>query len=235
MDQQFTDGANYIITNATAEAAGLSHPDVGSEQVLLALISCNDRILRETLELLCVEPVWVREKIMASSPRLANTGVFLGTPQPLSPRVKQALQFAVEEAAHRGDSLVDGDVLVGPEHILLGLIRAGGDTIAGILGEGDVALQRARAAVEIARSPVVPPSGEVSPASPPRAKSSCSCHPDPKPVDIVADFIAALADHKLPLESIRQMIVVAHEYRERECSGTRYDLYRELAEGLLDA
>ncbi len=117
MDELFTQKAKAVLAIAQEEAKYFRHQSVGSEHLLLGLIVEPGGIAGKTLRQLGANEKDVREEIES----LTGYGTIRNYPQgtylPYSPRAKQILAFASDEAKRLGAPSV------GTEHILLGLLR----------------------------------------------------------------------------------------------------------------
>jgi ATP-dependent Clp protease ATP-binding subunit ClpA len=110
---------------ADAEAVHFHHDFIGTEHVLLGLMSEPDGTVSKLLGKMGVQRETVRaeiEKIVVPCPQPQTNR------QPVyTPRAKKSIQIAILEAR------VDGQNRVQPEHILLGLLREGSGVAAKVL------------------------------------------------------------------------------------------------------
>lgn len=114
-EDKFTDQARRVLALASEEARQHNHPGVGTEHILLALLSEDEGIASRALRQLKVQESRVREQVEALHPAGAESvgeGLIGMTAQG-----KTSLELAVQEA--RG---FDHHYL-GTEHLLLGLLR----------------------------------------------------------------------------------------------------------------
>ncbi len=122
---RFTEQAQRALILAQEEAKRLQYNFVGTEHLLLGLLSAGDGLAVKVLSQMGVTLDRVRaevEKVIGrgSTPASGEIG--------LTPRAKKVvLEFSVEEARQLGHNYV------GPEHILLGLIREGEGVAARVL------------------------------------------------------------------------------------------------------
>ena len=122
---RFTEQAQRALILAQEEAKRLQYNFVGTEHLLLGLLSAGDGLAVKVLSGMGVTLDRVRaevEKVIGrgSTPASGEIG--------LTPRAKKVvLEFSVEEARQLGHNYV------GPEHILLGLIREGEGVAARVL------------------------------------------------------------------------------------------------------
>ncbi len=117
MDNKFTKRAQKILFNANEIAKEMNHSYVGSEHILLGLLSLSDGVAVNILTSLGVELKKMSEDIrslLGQGDNLLQIG-----PIPFSPRAKRIIQTAVEEAQGQGQPFV------GTEHILLAILREG--------------------------------------------------------------------------------------------------------------
>jgi len=115
MFDRFTERARRVMTLARQEAQGLDNDFIGTEHVLLGLVSAGDGVAVQALKGLGLDLARVR----AETERLVERGREKVTARqlPFTPRVKRVLERALEEALDLGHNHI------GTEHLLLGLIR----------------------------------------------------------------------------------------------------------------
>ncbi|MDA3792513.1 MAG: ATP-dependent Clp protease ATP-binding subunit [Elusimicrobia bacterium] len=115
MDNRFTKRAQRVIMEAQKEAKQLNHDYVGTEHLLLGLLSLNEGVAAEALKIIGLDAAKLRDHII----KMVGEGdnVLLTGERPMTPRAKRVLSLAVKEANELGHNFV------GTEHILLGLIR----------------------------------------------------------------------------------------------------------------
>jgi excisionase family DNA binding protein len=137
---RFTTRAKTVLTLAQSEAERLNHNYIGTEHVLLGLIDEGSGVAATVLRDLGVEGETVRkavERVVGGGKEECQTGGEKG----LTPRVKQVLELAVDEARSLGHQYI------GTEHLLLGLMREGEGVGARVLRELGVEAQAVRRAV----------------------------------------------------------------------------------------
>jgi ATP-dependent Clp protease ATP-binding subunit ClpC len=118
-----------VLSRAQEQARGLRHSYTGTEHILLALLDQPDCLSRRLLEAREVTYGAVRAKVV----RMMGTGVAADSGAvPFTARGQSAVDTAHDEAAALGDREV------GPDHLLLGLLRGPSDASARILFELDV-------------------------------------------------------------------------------------------------
>jgi ATP-dependent Clp protease ATP-binding subunit ClpC len=135
MFERFTDEARQIVVQAQAEARELGHNWIGTEHLLLALAGDQGAAAADVLESLGLEVDEAREQVVALVGR--GDGA-VGGGIPFSPRAKKVLELSLREA------LALGHNYIGPEHILLGLVREDEGVAARILLEHEVTADMVR-------------------------------------------------------------------------------------------
>jgi Clp amino terminal domain, pathogenicity island component len=113
MFERFTQEARQIVVRAQLEARELRHGWIGTEHLLLALVT-DDDVAGQALASLGVTGQRARSEVLRRVP--PGEGEPTSGQIPFTPRAKRALEVSLREA------LSFGDVHIGPEHILLGLI-----------------------------------------------------------------------------------------------------------------
>jgi len=126
MFERFTDSANRTIELAQREARELRKVNVGSEDLLVALLQLEDDIPAQALARLGVSLETVRsnvEKMHFSAATWRPHGDV-----PFTGNAKMSLQLALREALQLGHDYI------GTEHLLLGIIRHDSDTVSDVYG-----------------------------------------------------------------------------------------------------
>ncbi len=137
-DYQFTPRAQNALRQSHEAAKELGHSYVGSEHLLLALLEEEAGAACRALEEQGLNRPDVRKRIICS--------VGLGIPgtapaQGLTPRLRRAIECAVDEAVRSGCGYV------GTEHLLLGLLREGTNMALRVLRESGVDQRRLQSAL----------------------------------------------------------------------------------------
>jgi prophage maintenance system killer protein len=116
MFRRFSPQAREVIIAANQEARALHHNYIGTEHLLLGLLRDRDGAAGRALHMLGISAESAREQVLdiIGEGKHEPAGHI-----PLTPRTKRVLQLAVREAVQFGH------LHVGPEHILLGLVREG--------------------------------------------------------------------------------------------------------------
>jgi len=117
MFERFTDQARRIVALAQEEARALNHNDIGTEDILLALIHEGSGIAAQALKALGITEEAARQRVEEVADR-GQQGPRRGR-VPLTPLAKKVLELSLREAIAIGSSRI------GTEHILLGLVRLG--------------------------------------------------------------------------------------------------------------
>jgi len=113
---RFTKRARRVLTTAGEEARRLNHQFIGTEHILLGLVSEDGGVAMRVLQELEISAGQVRSSIELKAGR--GTRPVLKQPA-LTPRTKQVIELAVDEARRMGHHYI------GTEHLLLGLVREG--------------------------------------------------------------------------------------------------------------
>ncbi len=132
--ERFTQRARKVLTIAQEEAERLQHNYIGTEHLLLGLIKEESGIAGRVLRELGARPERVSEMVE----RMTGAGRRAGGKLELTPRTKQVLEFAVDEARKLNHSFI------GTEHILLGLIRQGDGVAIDVLKQLAITSDRIR-------------------------------------------------------------------------------------------
>ncbi|MDK2843975.1 MAG: ATP-dependent Clp protease ATP-binding subunit ClpC [Enterococcus sp.] len=117
MEDLFTPKAKEVLMLAQEEAKYFKHQTIGSEHLLLALVVEQEGIAGKTLREMNIQENDIREEIE----HYTGFGMVKHYPDnyflPYSPRVKQIIAYANDEAKRSGVEKI------GTEHLLLGLLR----------------------------------------------------------------------------------------------------------------
>ncbi|AXE37858.1 ATP-dependent Clp protease ATP-binding subunit [Acidipropionibacterium virtanenii] len=124
MFERFTDRARRVVVLAQDEAKALNHNYIGTEHLLLGLISEGEGVAAKALESLDIS----LEAVRAQVEEIIGHGNNTPTGHiPFTPRAKKVLELSLREALQMNHSYI------GTEHILLGLIREGEGVAAQVL------------------------------------------------------------------------------------------------------
>jgi Clp amino terminal domain, pathogenicity island component len=135
MFERFTDRARRVVVLAQEEARLLNHNYIGTEHLLLGLLSEREGVACEALESFGLSLETVRHDVeeIVGIGQDAFTGRI-----PFTPRAKSTLENSLREALQLRHNYI------GTEHILLGLIREGEGVAVQVLLQHDVDLEEAR-------------------------------------------------------------------------------------------
>jgi ATP-dependent Clp protease ATP-binding subunit ClpC len=135
MFEGFTDPARRVVVLAQEEARMLNHNYIGTEHLLLGLLSEAEGVAARALESMGISAPAVRqqvEMIIGQGQQAASGHI------PFTPRAKKVLELADREARALGHGFI------GTEHLLLGLIRQGDGVAAQVLVKLGADLNRVR-------------------------------------------------------------------------------------------
>jgi excisionase family DNA binding protein len=152
--KNFTERARKAMVLSADEARRLEHNYVGTEHMLLGLVSEGEGVAAHVLSSFGVELEKTRNRIVSmlnhgqekSNPVLSKIKtamrqgeiVFAGRQTALTGRAKKVLGLAVDEARLLGHQYI------GTEHLLLGILREGEGLAVGVLQSLEVDLERVR-------------------------------------------------------------------------------------------
>ena len=134
---KFTDQARNVLALASEEARRYNHNGVGTEHMLLAIMSESEGIAAKVLSQLHVQENEIRKHIEILHPEEHDhpvTGGMIG----LTPQGKASIEWAVQEA-HSLDHHY-----LGTEHLLLGLLHEEESLGSQVLRQSDVSLEKTR-------------------------------------------------------------------------------------------
>ncbi|WP_057819055.1 ATP-dependent Clp protease ATP-binding subunit [Schleiferilactobacillus perolens] len=141
MDNLFTNSSRNVLALAQQQARYFHHHAVGTEHLLLALVLETDGVAGKTLRQLTISPDDVKEEIE----RFTGFGATSASDQPdetsylpYSPKAKQILSYAGDEAKRLGASKI------GTEHMLLGILHEDDILAARILTNLGLSLSKTR-------------------------------------------------------------------------------------------
>ncbi len=124
MFERFTDRARRVVVLAQDEARALNHNYIGTEHILLGMLSEGEGVAARALRELDINLEAIRQQVeeVIGRGQHAQAGHI-----PFTPRAKKVLELSLRE------SLQLGHDYIGTEHILLGLIREGEGIAAQVL------------------------------------------------------------------------------------------------------
>jgi ATP-dependent Clp protease ATP-binding subunit ClpC len=115
MFEKFTDRAKKVISIARQEASRLNSEFIGTEHILLGIISEGGGVAAKVIKALSIDLKKIRQEIEKLIVPAANPST-LGQ-LPFSPRAKRVIELSTDIANQLGHEVV------GTEHILLGLLK----------------------------------------------------------------------------------------------------------------
>jgi ATP-dependent Clp protease ATP-binding subunit ClpC len=133
MFERFTDQARRVVVLAQEEARTLGHNYIGTEHILLGLLSEREGLAAQALNSLEISLHAARVQVVEIVGR--GSGQQSGH-IPFTPRTKKVLELSLREAQRLGDDHI------GTEHVLLGLAREGDGVGAQILVRLGASLDR---------------------------------------------------------------------------------------------
>ena len=116
MFERFTDPARRVLAVAQDEARLLNHNFIGTEHILLGLLHEPESVAGRALAALDVDLDKARAAVEET---IGPAGKATTASPPFTPRAKKVLELALREALQLGHNYI------GPEHLLLGLVREG--------------------------------------------------------------------------------------------------------------
>ena len=138
MSERFNEEAQQVVVKAKEQARQLKHNYISTEHLLLGLTLSKEGIAREVLDRLDID----HELVFKQTVQIVGIGEEVTEePHPLTPRAKRVLELAGDEAR------LSGDEYIGPEHILLGIVRDNEGVAARILRDADADSETIRSAV----------------------------------------------------------------------------------------
>ncbi len=156
---RFTERSQKVLLFAREEAKSANYPNIGTEHLLLGLIREGESIAAKVLASLGLDA----DKVRGAVSQMVETADEPSPPEPsLTARAKKVLELSLDEARRMGNNYV------GPEHLLLGLIREGEGVAASILGATGADYRKLRSMVAHLQGGQTPPEGQ----SPGQAKAS---------------------------------------------------------------
>ena len=135
MQGPFTEKARQVIENAKHAAATLGHDYVGTEHLLIGLISVDDSIAARTLTKQGVSRQSI-EKQIEETMGGHNSGGTLAEPKDFTPKTKRIFELSYQEATRMGVNYV------GTEHILIALMREHDSIAMRVLSALNVDIQK---------------------------------------------------------------------------------------------
>ena len=138
MFERFTDRARRVVVLAQDEARGLKHNYIGTEHLLLGLISEGEGVAAKALETMGIKGEAVRAsviEIIGEGEKPVEGHI------PFTPRAKRVFEQSLREALQLGHNYI------GTEHLLLGLLKEGEGVAAQVLTKQGADLAQVRQTV----------------------------------------------------------------------------------------
>ena len=148
MYERFTERARKVMQLANQEAQWFNHEYLDTEHILLGIVKEDSSVAANVLKNLDVDLRKIRvevEKFLQPSPEIGTPGKL-----PLTPKVKQVIEYAIEESKNFNHDYV------GTEHLTLGLIRVEGGIARAVLQSLGVSLERLRVEIVNILNPKFP-------------------------------------------------------------------------------
>ena len=138
MFERFTDRARRVVVLAQDEARGLKHNYIGTEHLLLGLISEGEGVAAKALETMGIKGEAVRASVIAI---IGEGEKPVEGHIPFTPRAKRVFELSLREALQLGHNYI------GTEHLLLGLLKEGEGVAAQVLTKQGADLAQVRQTV----------------------------------------------------------------------------------------
>jgi ATP-dependent Clp protease ATP-binding subunit ClpA len=206
MYERFTDRAKKVMLLAEREALRFGHEFIGTEHVLLGLITEGSGVAANVLLLMGLDHRKIRHAVETLTRYVPGGEQIMGR-LPLTPRTKKAIEYAHEEARRLKHTYV------GTEHLLLGLVREGEGIAAQALTDLGLKLEDVRETVlnllghnntreaAVAPAVIVEPSGN---AVPPALRTT--------PAALTAEHLEIVRDRIRRLAEQMQVFVDEQDY-----------------------
>lgn len=138
MFERFTDRARRVVVLAQDEARGLNHNYIGTEHLLLGLITEGEGVAAKALEMMDIK----RDDVRAAVIDIIGEGEKpVEGHIPFTPRAKRVFELSLREALQLGHNYI------GTEHLLLGLLKEGEGVAAQVLTKLGADLSQVRQTV----------------------------------------------------------------------------------------
>lgn len=138
MFERFTDRARRVVVLAQDEARGLNHNYIGTEHLLLGLISEGEGVAAKALEMMDIKGEAVRSAVIDV---IGEGEKPIEGHIPFTPRAKRVFELSLREALQLGHNYI------GTEHLLLGLLKEGEGVAAQVLTKLGADLSQVRQTV----------------------------------------------------------------------------------------
>jgi hypothetical protein len=202
MFQRFTDRARQVVVLAQEEARRLDHNYVGTEHILLGLISEGGGVAARALESLGIGLDAVRQQVeeIIGQGQQAPSGHI-----PFTPRAKKVLELSLRE------SMQLGHTYIGTEHILLGLVREGDGVAAQVLVRLGADLNRVRQQViQLLAGRAAAEPGPGVDVRPEMAEQRAGIGPDTRDLDEQIEAARAGKQAAIDAQDFEQAVLLRH-------------------------
>jgi ATP-dependent Clp protease ATP-binding subunit ClpC len=135
MFERFTDGGRRVVILAQEETRALGHGHIGGEHFLLGMLRQTNGLAAQALAAVGVTHDDIRARVVTM---LGTSKTPPGGHIPFTPEAKQTLERSLRESVQLGHDYI------GPEHVLLGLLRLEDATAATLLTSAGVDLNALR-------------------------------------------------------------------------------------------
>jgi ATP-dependent Clp protease ATP-binding subunit ClpA len=216
MFQRFTDRARRVVVLAQDEARRLDHNYIGTEHLLLGLISEGEGVAAAALKSLGISLAPVRQQVEEIIGRGQEA------PQghiPFTPRAKSVLELSLREALQLGHNYI------GTEHILLGLIREGDGVAGHVLVRLGADLNRVRPQViQLLHGRTAEEPGPEVEVLPEMAEQWADIGPDTSDLDEQIEAARAEKEAAIDAQDFEQAVVLRHrETQLRKAKAARQE------------
>jgi len=139
MFEKFTSQARQVVVGSQEQARAFGHPHIGTEHLLLALLHLpEDAPARAALDATGITIAAAEAGVLEAVPRGAGQ---VSGHIPFTPRAKRVLELSFHESQRLGSAVI------GPEHVLLGLLDERDGVAAQVLLRDGRTDEQVRAAV----------------------------------------------------------------------------------------
>ncbi len=210
MFRRFSPRARDVVITSQREARSLRHGFIGTEHLLLSLIQDRDGVAARALLALGVTEDPARQRIL----QLVEPG--LDEPVghlPFTARAKKALGLAVREAADLGH------LYIGPEHLLLGLVRQDDGVAVQVLT--DLGVTRAQVRKQVVSLLATAPPGVGAPGQRPGGSPGVAQTVPPQLRDLDFQVEQARREKDAAIDARDHQRAVALRERERDLLAER--------------
>ncbi|HEY6746709.1 MAG TPA: Clp protease N-terminal domain-containing protein [Mycobacteriales bacterium] len=127
MFERFTDGSRRAVVLAQESATGLHHSSITVEHLLLGIAAAHEGAGTAALADLGATPDRLRQAVQKVVPEDRDAVTCGDGHVPFTPAAKKAMEYSLQEATRRDHEAIDNG------HLLLALLRQGGDELPAVL------------------------------------------------------------------------------------------------------